>query len=308
MPLEATILCLDTSGWMANGDYTPTRIDAQYDAATMLCGAKIDSNPESTVGVLTAGGKGCVWDEVCRSAPVAREEVVSAVVRARRHWAPCSLLPTRSVSLLTSPTEDLGKLLACLHGLHAVGASQFVSGVKTAMVRGGQRVMRGLSSRAACRDRGVRASLVARDSIGQTLPPSTTAQIALKHRKNKHGSQRIVAFVGSPLGAGAPEEELKKLGAALKKSNVRAATVWDWLWRRRSRHSGASCQRSHSRRHAIAVVPCTPQIAIDVISMGEQDSNDAKLRVRCGGAPGEAQRCLLRGHKGGAIVHSEGSR
>ena len=58
-PRRCTLqLCLDVSDWMRNGDYTPTRIDAQYDAATMLCGAKIDSNPESTVGVLTSGGKG----------------------------------------------------------------------------------------------------------------------------------------------------------------------------------------------------------------------------------------------------------
>jgi hypothetical protein len=51
---------LDVSEWMRNGDYTPSRIDAQYDASTMLCGVKIESNPESTVGILTAGGKGCV--------------------------------------------------------------------------------------------------------------------------------------------------------------------------------------------------------------------------------------------------------
>ena len=75
MPLEATILCLDTSGYMVNGDYTPTRIDAQYDAATMLCGAKIDANPESTVGVLTAGGKGCV--------PCGRRDTRGAVWRCR---------------------------------------------------------------------------------------------------------------------------------------------------------------------------------------------------------------------------------
>jgi hypothetical protein len=44
-------------------------------------------------------------------------------------------------------------------------------------------------------------------------------QLALKHRKNKNGGQRIIAFVGSPVDA--DEKELKRLGAALKKSNVR---------------------------------------------------------------------------------------
>lgn len=56
----ATRRSLDVSEWMRNGDYVPTRADAQYDAAAMICGVKVDQNPESTVGVLTAGGKGCV--------------------------------------------------------------------------------------------------------------------------------------------------------------------------------------------------------------------------------------------------------
>lgn len=46
-----------------------------------------------------------------------------------------------------------------------------------------------------------------------------TAMLAMKHRKNKNGGQRIVAFVGSPVGA-APEE-MKALGALLRRNNVR---------------------------------------------------------------------------------------
>jgi hypothetical protein len=45
---------------MRNGDYTPSRLDAQYDAAVLLCDAKIEDNRESTVGMLTMGGKRCV--------------------------------------------------------------------------------------------------------------------------------------------------------------------------------------------------------------------------------------------------------
>jgi hypothetical protein len=48
---------LDTSAFMRNGDYTPSRLDAQYDAAVLLCDAKIEDHPESTVGILTMGGK-----------------------------------------------------------------------------------------------------------------------------------------------------------------------------------------------------------------------------------------------------------
>ena len=42
---------------MRNGDYTPSRAEAQYDAAAMICGVKVDQNPENTVGVLTSSGR-----------------------------------------------------------------------------------------------------------------------------------------------------------------------------------------------------------------------------------------------------------
>lgn len=45
-----------------------------------------------------------------------------------------------------------------------------------------------------------------------------TAQLALKHRQNKNQKQRIIAFVGSPIGAS--EKELETLGKNLKKNNV----------------------------------------------------------------------------------------
>lgn len=51
---------LDNSEWMRNGDYIPTRLEAQHDAANLLCGTKTQANPESTVGILTMAGKGCV--------------------------------------------------------------------------------------------------------------------------------------------------------------------------------------------------------------------------------------------------------
>ena len=116
---------LDTSEWTRNGDYNPSRIDAQYDAATMIVGAKLDANAESTVGVLTMGGTACVTWGVRLPRPRPRH--------TRTH-------PTHppSVRLLSSPTEDLGKLLACLHGLTPGGPACLTSGLKTAMVRCGR--------------------------------------------------------------------------------------------------------------------------------------------------------------------------
>ena len=40
----------------------------------------------------------------------------------------------------------------------------------------------------------------------------------MKHRKNKKGVQRIVAFVGSPIDA--TEKEIEKVGKNLKKNGV----------------------------------------------------------------------------------------
>jgi len=60
MPLEATMIVLDNSEYMRNGDYQPTRFGALADAVTTLFQTKIDSNPENTVGVMTMANKGCV--------------------------------------------------------------------------------------------------------------------------------------------------------------------------------------------------------------------------------------------------------
>ena len=49
------------------------------------------------------------------------------------------------------------------------------------------------------------------------------AQLALKHRKNKVGGQRIIVFVGSPV-----KDEVKvlqKLGKQLKKNNIAVDVV-----------------------------------------------------------------------------------
>lgn len=61
MPLEATILIIDNSEYMRNGDYQPSRFDAQKDAVTTAFQAKVDSNPENLVGLMTMAGKGCVF-------------------------------------------------------------------------------------------------------------------------------------------------------------------------------------------------------------------------------------------------------
>ncbi|KAI8984887.1 hypothetical protein BD414DRAFT_489606 [Trametes punicea] len=58
MPLEATLIIIDNSEYMRNGDYHPNRFQAQSDAVTTLFQTKVDSNPENTVGFMTMAGKG----------------------------------------------------------------------------------------------------------------------------------------------------------------------------------------------------------------------------------------------------------
>ena len=82
MPLESCMILLDNSEYMRNGDYVPTRLEAQHDAANLLANHKTQSNPESTVGVVAMAGT------AAGSAPGAE--------------------------LLVSPTDDLGKILAAL--------------------------------------------------------------------------------------------------------------------------------------------------------------------------------------------------
>ncbi|KAK8367731.1 hypothetical protein V6Z11_A02G200500 [Gossypium hirsutum] len=96
MVLEATMICIDNSEWMRNGDYGPSRFQAQADAVNLICGAKTQSNPENTVGVLTMAGK--------------------------------------CVRVLVTPTSDLGKILACMHGLEIGGEMNLAAGIQVAQL------------------------------------------------------------------------------------------------------------------------------------------------------------------------------
>jgi len=55
MGLESTMICIDNSEYMRNGDFLPTRLQAQQDAVGMVAQAKLRSNPESNVGLVALG-------------------------------------------------------------------------------------------------------------------------------------------------------------------------------------------------------------------------------------------------------------
>ncbi|KAI9798949.1 MAG: hypothetical protein M1833_004302 [Piccolia ochrophora] len=58
MVLEATMLVVDNSESSRNGDYHPSRLEAQSDAISVIFQAKTQANPESSVGLMSMGGKG----------------------------------------------------------------------------------------------------------------------------------------------------------------------------------------------------------------------------------------------------------
>ena len=96
----------------------------------MTMNAKMNSNPENTVGVMSLAG--------------------------------------RNPELLVSPTDDMGKIMTAIHDIELSGLLSFADGVQI-------------------------------------------AYLALKHRRNKNGGQRIVVFVGSPV-----TDEPKKLSTLAK--------------------------------------------------------------------------------------------
>eukprot|EP00039_Didymoeca_costata_P016326 m.289648 g.289648 ORF g.289648 m.289648 type:complete len:387 (-) comp16376_c3_seq3:1240-2400(-) len=90
---EATMICVDNSEWMRNSDFIPTRLEAQRDAIQLISGRKIHAHPESCVGVMTMAG---------------------------------------SREILTTLTNDTGKISGLLHRVNVDGSIDFLSSLKVA--------------------------------------------------------------------------------------------------------------------------------------------------------------------------------
>ncbi|KAF2088098.1 hypothetical protein K490DRAFT_39904 [Saccharata proteae CBS 121410] len=94
MVLEATMIVVDNSESSRNGDYVPSRFNAQEDAVNLIFSAKIQSNPESSVGLMSMGGSG--------------------------------------PEVLTTLTTDMGKILDGLHRTKIRGSPHFSTGINIA--------------------------------------------------------------------------------------------------------------------------------------------------------------------------------
>jgi 26S proteasome regulatory subunit N10 len=93
---EATVVCIDNSEFTRNGDYAPTRFQAQADAVNLLAGAKTQHHPENTVGVMTMGGK--------------------------------------TPRVLVTPTPDLGKVLNAMQEMKIEGQVNLATAVQIAQL------------------------------------------------------------------------------------------------------------------------------------------------------------------------------
>jgi 26S proteasome regulatory subunit N10 len=130
------------------------------DAANLVSNAKMQSNPENTVGMMALG------KEIFQLCMFIRDRVLTCFL---------CFAAGRNPELLVSPTDDVGKIMSSVHDLKLFGNLSFADGVQV-------------------------------------------AYLALKHRRNKNGGQRIVLLVGSPVEDDA--KKLKKVAGNLKKNNV----------------------------------------------------------------------------------------
>jgi len=141
MVLESTMICVDNSDYMRNGDFVPTRLQAQEEAVNLICHSKTRAHPENNVGLI---------------------------------------LMAKSPEVLVTLTTDVGRILSKLHQVGPDGNIKFCSTVRV-------------------------------------------AHLALKHRQGKTHRQRIIAFVGSPVGD--EDKDIVKLAKKLKKEKVNVDVI-----------------------------------------------------------------------------------
>ncbi|KAI1265065.1 von Willebrand factor type A domain-containing protein [Xylariaceae sp. FL1019] len=91
MPLQAVMLVVDNSESSRNGDYAPSRFDAQADAINILFDSVTQGNPESSVGLMSMGGKG---PEVLSTLTTERGKLLDGIHRTKKKISGSSNLAT----------------------------------------------------------------------------------------------------------------------------------------------------------------------------------------------------------------------
>ncbi|KRZ60246.1 26S proteasome non-ATPase regulatory subunit 4 [Trichinella nativa] len=96
---------VDSSDYMRNGDYFPTRLLAEIEAITLIVQCKLRSNPENQVGVL-------------------------AMSKCMMQFCGCF----SGVNLLNALTQDDGKIYMKLHTLIPRGTANFLNGIRVSQL------------------------------------------------------------------------------------------------------------------------------------------------------------------------------
>ncbi|KAI2607639.1 uncharacterized protein GGS25DRAFT_344712 [Hypoxylon fragiforme] len=91
MPLQAVMIVVDNSESSRNGDYQPSRFDAQADAINITFESITQSNPESSVGLMSMGGKG---PEVLSTLTTERGKLLDGLHRTKKKISGSSHLAT----------------------------------------------------------------------------------------------------------------------------------------------------------------------------------------------------------------------
>jgi hypothetical protein len=135
MVLEGTVICVDNSDFMRNGDVAPSRMQARPASASRalaLAGQlsrcrRAVAPREAARSRADAGG--------CPPDAQAQADAVNLLAGAKTQSNPESCVGVLSLAgkvpkMLVTPTPDLGKVLNSMHGLQMDGAVHFSTGVQ----------------------------------------------------------------------------------------------------------------------------------------------------------------------------------
>lgn len=112
------------------------------------------------------------------------------------------------------------------------------------------------------------------------------AQLALKHRKNKNGGQRIIAFVGGPLVESVAA--FQKIGKQLKKNNVAidVISIGEIEENNEKLSELVNATNSNDNSHLITVPPGVSPVNALLSSPVMHGDSGAAMMGAMGGAPG----------------------
>ena len=136
MVLESTVICVDNSEFMRNGDVMPTRLQAR--AARARCSLpplRPCPKAQKVTGGVDARAPRRAPDALTPPAAQAQSDAVNLLAGAKTQSNPESCVGILSLAgkvpkMLVTPTPDLGKVLNSMHGMGLDGHVHLATGVQ----------------------------------------------------------------------------------------------------------------------------------------------------------------------------------